>query len=598
MGRTSGGRAPRLLPRPREIELGDEGLRGDAGAADWRADPGLPREGYALSVDRDGVRVRYADANGQRYAHATLAQLRRQLPDGLPGLRIRDWPDFAVRGYMLDVSRDRVPTRATLERIVGLLGLCRLNQLQLYTEHTFAYRDHETVWREASPITADDVHWLDALCREHGVELVANQNGFGHMGRWLRHAAYRERAEAPDGWDAPWGRRMQPAVLAPSAENAAFVLGLMRELLSHFTSRRINIGCDETFELGQGRSRRDVESRGRGHVYLEFLQRLLDGLHADGCEVLFWGDIVRQHPELIPDLPRQDTVALVWHYEAPVRGEISLSESARRLLGLFGLNEETLRGFSAHVAPFAEHGYPYWVCPGTSTWNTLIGRLPNALGNLRDAAEVGLARGAGGYLVTDWGDNGHMAPPSVSFGPLAYGAAVSWCQETNRDLDVGPLLDEFVFEDEAGELGAALTALGSAYAGTGLHTPNGSPLQYALLRGHPLSRLVAGQAEEAGVLRVLEELGETADRIARARPLCADGAVVQRELAQAVRLARHGAWRIARGAGFARPSDAELRRDLLECIEEQRTCWLERSRPGGLEDSLALLQPALEDYAA
>jgi hypothetical protein len=72
---------------------------------------------------------------------------------------------------------------------------------------------------------------------------------------------------------------------------------------------------------------------------------------------------------------------------------------------------------------------------------------------------------------------------------------------------------------------------------------------------------------------------------------------VRRELVQAVRLARHGAWRIARRAGFACPSDAELRRDLLECIEEQRSCWLERSRPGGLDDSLALLRRALEDYA-
>jgi hypothetical protein len=577
--------------------MGDEALRADAAAAEWRADPELPGEGYALSIDRDGVRVRYADANGQRYAQATLAQLGRQFPDGLPGLRIRDWPDFAVRGYMLDVSRDRVPTRATLERIVGLLGLYRLNQLQLYTEHTFAYRDHETVWREASPITADDVRWLDGLCREHGVELVANQNGFGHMARWLRHAEYRNRAEAPDGWEAPWGGHMQPAVLEPTAENAAFVLGLMRELLAHFTSRRINIGCDETFELGQGRSRRQVEARGRGRVYLEFLQRLLDGLHADGCEVQFWGDIVRQHPEVIPALPRENTVALVWHYEAPVRGEIRLSDPARRLLGIFGLDEETLRGFSAHVAPFAEHGYPYWVCPGTSTWNTLIGRLPNALGNLCDAAEVGLARGAAGYLVTDWGDNGHMAPPSVSFGPLAYGAAVSWCHESNRDLDVAPLLDELVFEDEAGELGAVLDALGSVYAGTGLQTPNGSPLQYALLRDHPLSRLAGGEAEEDGVRRVLEQLEDATHRIGRARARCADGDRVRRELVQAVRLARHGAWRIARRAGFACPSDAELRRDLLECIEEQRTCWLERSRPGGLDDSLALLRQALEDYA-
>jgi hypothetical protein len=293
---------------------------------------------------------------------------------------------------MLDVSRDRVPTRQTLERIVELLGLFRLNHLQLYTEHTFAYREHEVVWRDASPITADDIRWLDALCKEHGVELAANQNGFGHMGRWLSHERYRSRAEAPEGWTTPWGAKLSPGVLAPTQGNADFVLGLLRELLPNFSSRRINIGCDETFELGQGASRAEVGRRGRGEVYLEFLNRLLRGLHADGCEVQFWGDIVRQYPELVRQLPREGTTALAWHYEAPLReGSNRMPPELLKRLEIFGFTEATLRGFEAQVAPFVESGFPYWVCPGTSTWNTLIGRLPNAIANMRDAAEIGLA---------------------------------------------------------------------------------------------------------------------------------------------------------------------------------------------------------------
>ncbi len=61
-------------------------------------------------------------------------------------------------------------------------------------------------------------------------------------------------------------------------------------------------------------------------------------------------------------------------------------------------------------------------------------------------------------------------------------------------------------------------------------------------------------------------------------------------------MARHGAWRLQRSAGFDCPKEAELRDDLLGCIAEQRATWLERSRPGGLEDSIARLMPALESY--
>ena len=69
-----------------------------------------------------------------------------------------------------------------------------------------------------------------------------------------------------------------------------------------------------------------------------------------------------------------------------------------------------------------------------------------------------------------------------------------------------------------------------------------------------------------------------------------------RELAQALRLARHGAWRMLREAGGSAPADRLLRRDLEEAIEEQRACWRLRSREGGLVDSIARLEATLASY--
>ena len=70
-----------------------------------------------------------------------------------------------------------------------------------------------------------------------------------------------------------------------------------------------------------------------------------------------------------------------------------------------------------------------------------------------------------------------------------------------------------------------------------------------------------------------------------------------RELQQALRLARHGAWRLARQTGLESPAPASLERDLAEAIEEQRACWLASSRPGGLRDSVARLEQKLSEYA-
>jgi hypothetical protein len=586
----------RLFPRPRVVLVDGPGSVGPSPEVTALEDLSLPSEGYRVRVSPAGIALWFADANGRRYGETTLAQLRAQFGSELPGMEIRDWPDFPVRGYMLDVSRDRVPTRETLERIVELLVLFRINHLQLYTEHTFAYRDHPLVWEKASAVTPEDVRWLDALCRDRGIELVPNQNVFGHMGRWLEHPAYRDRAEAPDGWEAPWGARLEPGVLAPTRENADFCLDLLAELLPNFRSRRININCDETFELGQGRSRADVEKRGRGAVYAEYLRRIIDALHADGHEVLFWGDVVRQYPEQVASLPRENTVGLAWHYEAPADEPLDLTPEARKIMAGFGMDEAALRGFSGHVAPFVEQAFPFWVCPGTSSWNTLIGRLPNAFRNLRDAVETGLSKGAGGVLITDWGDNGHMAPPSIAWLPLAYGGAIAWCLETNRDLDVATCVSEWVFKDGAQELGSAIAELGTLHSLPGIQTPNGSALQFALIREGLLSRFESGSADAAGLNEIVERLSDLDVRVERSAPACRDGDLVSRELRQAMRMARHGAWRIARRAGLACPSDSELALDLRECIAGQESCWLERSRPGGLSDSIDRLRPALAEY--
>jgi hypothetical protein len=582
-----------LLPRPRRLELpGGEGASRDA-TPDAQLDRSLGPEAFTLVIGGGRITIRFGDTNARRYARETLRQLRRQLPETLPALRIEDAPDFPVRGLMLDVSRDRVPTRETLEHLVHRMARLRLNHLELYTEHTFAYAGHETVWRDASPLTAEDIEWLDALCTQHGVELVANQNTFGHMARWLQHDAYRARAEAPDGFRTKFGMTLPPGVLAPTEDNATFALALCRELLACHSSRRIHIGCDETFELGQGQSAERVGREGRGRVYLDHLLRLMRPLLADGCEVLFWGDILRHHPELVSELPKEGAIACAWHYEAP-QTSVPLPDGLLERLADFGIDRDSFRGFATHVDAFADSGLPFWVCPGTSSWNSLLGRLANARGNLLDAAETGLARGASGYLITDWGDNGHLQPPSVSLPPMAYGAALAWSLEANREIALGEALDAFVFQDEAAVLGASLETLGNLYTGTGKHALNGSPLFTDLVSGGLLGSF--GEADPERLRETVSTLDATIDALAGARPGAPDGPVVVRELQQAARLARHGAHRIARAAGLPGPSDAALRRDLADAIAEQRACWLLRSRPGGLAESVARLEATLAEY--
>jgi hypothetical protein len=534
----------------------------------------------------------HADGAGRRYGEQTVEQLRG--PDGsLPHVLVRDHPDVGVRGYHLDISRDRVPTRETLDRLVAVLERCRFNHLQLYVEHTFAYVGHEEVWRDASPITADDLAWLDDRCAAAGIELVANQNCFGHLAPWLAVPEHRHRAECPDGVELVPGLHLPPSVLAPTPDNADFVVGLVREQQAAVRSRTVNVGCDETFELGRGASRARADEIGVAAVYLEHLLRIVEPLVADGSSVLFWGDVLRTHPTELRRLPDAGVTPMVWTYDAPDAPVPDIPPAVQDVLDTMGVDARAA-DFETHVAPFAEAGVPFWVAPGTSTWNSLVGRLENARGNLLDAATAATSTGAAGLLVTDWGDGGHHHPPAVSLAPIAFAGAVAWCTATNRDLDLAAAVDRCLVDDGTATIGRVLESVGSVCTRTGMVALNGSPLVATLFPHQSILR--SGRADPDAVLGVLATLDDATADLAGARPEAVDGALVVEELAVAVGLARHAAERMAVHVGAAPADPSRQRAELADLIERYRAAWLARSRPGGLDRSAAHLERVLRSY--
>ena len=607
-----------FIPRPRELALtpGTCELRGAPalalrGARDVVADRArervsglrsrialrvdetldLPAEGFELAIASDGIEITARDSRGLNWGASALLQIALQRDASLPCLRMRDWPELAERGYMLDVSRDRVPTLAMVAELVDLLELLRVNQFQLYTEHTFAYLDHAEVWRDASPFTAEEIRTVDGWCAARGIELVPNQNGFGHMERWLKHARYAPLAELGEASEGPG------TTLVPTPESVAFVRSLYAELLPNFSSRKVNIGCDEPFELGRGRSRQRCLDLGKGRVYLDYLLELVRPLQAEGRTVQFWGDIIGQHPELIRELPRERLVALAWGYEAP----LELAEIPPQIVTAMsnaGADVEALRGFEVQAKRYALADVPFTVCPGTSSWLSLVGRVPNALGNVRDAARAAAAFGARGMLVTDWGDQGHLQPPVVSLPGLCYGAALAWASDCQGELDLFPAIDALVVRDATGTIGPALARLGELYARTGIRALNSSPLANALLRPFKRYEPTWGRTDRAKLDAIVAEIDGTRAALARATPLGFGGSLVARELSQAAGLARHGAFRLMHACLGEGPGPELLRDELDVLIAEQRACWLARSRPGGLDDSLRRLERARAEYDA
>lgn len=529
-------------------------------------DPAAPRgpEGYKLTVKASGINITAASPAGVYYGVCTLAQLLKGNAKVLPLVTVEDWPDFAARGVMLDVSRDKVPTLETLMELIDLLSEWKINQFQLYTEHTFEYIGHEVVWNKASPVTGEDVLKLDAYCAERFVELVPNQNSFGHLARWLVNKEYRALAEIPES----------PNSLDPRDPGSVKLLADMYDqLLPHFSSRNLNVGCDETHDLGRGKSKEICEKVGVGRVYLDFLLELHKLASERGRKMQFWGDIILHHPELIPELPK-DLIALEWGYGSA-------------------------HAFKENGEKFAASGIEFWVCPGTSSWNSLVGVTTNAIGNLENAAKNGLAKGATGYLNTDWGDGGHWQFLPVSYLGYLYGAACSW-NATGTDAKALPdALSAFAFNDSAHVMGQVAYDLGDAYMKVGKKVGN-SNIQCRLFNsGYPTpDQLIEGlSAEELDA--AIEAMRDAVKRMKASKMDRPDAELIKSEFACNAALAEIGCLigklRLAAdaGASISRERKAVAAR-LAKTIEGFSCLWLERNRPGGLADSVRRLERVLK----
>jgi HAMP domain-containing protein len=522
----------------------------------------LRGDAYRIEAGRDRIRITGAGPPGLRYGIETLLQIV-DTRGRVPACRIDDGPDLELRGVMLDVSRGKVPSEASLRELIDLCAALKLNVLMLYTEHTFRFRRHPEIGRDDSPLDADTMRRLDAYAAERFVDLIPTLQSLGHMAHILGLERYAQLAETEMAWTIAPGEPGSQALLAD----------LYDEYLPCFRSRFFNANCDEPWDLGRGRSKARAEALGPGGLYLEHVRRIRDLAAVHGKRTMIWGDVVHAHPDRIPEIER-DLILLDWWYEADFDYE--------------------------RVAVFAERGLDFLVCPGTSSWNSLFPRVQNSVENISRWAAAGRRHGARGLINTDWGDHGHYNLQGNSLFAYAWGAQESWSGAAPA-ADFDRAFSRLVFGDASGEVARLYRALGAAHD-AGFAIFNGSPLQYLFFddieRGYFISATKPKRL--AALERRLESL--------RPRLEAASARVTreQRGLDEllyaldaslfALRKARSGleynAWRKQPSAWRA-PQRRSLAKRLSRLADEQRELagqlrrlWLARSRQSNLDVTL------------
>ncbi len=366
-------------------------------------DAEMEADHYRLSITPEKARLSAGSDEALLNGVQTFGQYVQRHGGVLPCIQVEDWPQLPNRGYYQDVSRGRVPTLETLKKTADLLCRYKINEWQLYVEHTYLFRELSEAWRDDTPLSAEEIMELDAYCRARHIDLVPSLASFGHMYKILSTKSFSCLCELEDSEKQPFGyddvmNHHTINVSHPCAMK--FIKKLIAEFMPLFTSRKFNICCDETFDLCKGRSANYAEENGGvQEQYVAFVSELCQWLKDQGRTPQFWGDIIYSHPETYDRIP-EGTICLSWGYSPVQKDDV--------------------------IKNLAEKGAIQYACPGCGTWDQWIPLLESSYNNIRLMCQYAHQYGCIGLLNTDWGDFGHICNPMFSVPGILYGAAFSW----------------------------------------------------------------------------------------------------------------------------------------------------------------------------
>ncbi len=525
-------------------------------------------EAYHLIISREGIEIRAGADAGEYYAAQTLRELIAIYGEVLPVCRIEDWPDFRRRGVYLDCSRGKVPKLNTLKELATWLSRWKINELQLYVENVFTFNKHPEIGKGYSPFTPEEILSLQEHCKKHHIRLVGSLSSFGHFEKILSLPGYRHLGEKPGFRGFAGGTTLCPV----DPGSIKLIAELYGEFMPLYEAEDFNVCCDETWELGKGRSEKKANRIGVGQVYLDFLLKINRLCEKHGKRMNAWADIVLNHPELLRKLPR-DLVLLNWEYEQDGKNIKRTKE-------------------------IADSGLPLMVCPGTSSWLTHGTRLPNSMGNVTNFAAQGRKYHAEGLLNTDWGDNGHRNFLGVSLHSFAHGAANAW---NSRAVDNDRFTENFchsAFGQQNNRMAKAIRLLGSTYITCGKTVPNKSLLFMSffepMLKGKTIETSAIDLMSEKGLRKIATELSDAQLWPMGVKSMGEFEQLALRELKLAARMdclaskKALTAKRLRLGQSVKGSELKDLRKQMHDIAADFKKLWLARNKISRLNDNVRL----------
>lgn len=414
----------------------------------------LEEQEYEIEISPEEIDVFASEDVGFYYATKTLKQIMKNKE--IRCVQIKDKPDLRVRGFMYDISRNKVPKVETVKYIIDIMSDLKMNHLELYVEgFSFEYKSFPQYLEKECYITVDEYQEIEAYANNHYIDLVPNQNGFGHMADWLAKDELKDLAEAPGGIDL-WGSHRPPSTLnALDPRSIELIKKMYGDMLPISNSKYFNMNFDEPFELGLDKTKEVCEKYGVENVYLDYVKKAYDIIKSYNKTPLIWGDVLIKHDNVFDKIPK-DMIFVDWGYEA----EYPFDQNLKKL---------------------KDAGIKFMAAPASTSWCSLLGRTPDYLENISSAVWHTYELGGEGIILTDWGDIGHLQHLSVTLPPLVYAGLLSYRVSHGVFKELKEYLNKFIFKDKLSLAADVFMDAGTYYKYEPHYTGNGTTTFYSMV---------------------------------------------------------------------------------------------------------------------
>lgn len=318
----------------------------------------LPKEGYALIASAQGVWIFASDSDGAFWAVQTLKQLMRLTDDGaviVPGVVIRDFPDFAFRGVhvVLDDYSPELHSRL-IEQVFAPL---KFNKIVMQVDH-IKWERYPEIWQPWS-LPKESVKELLEKAEANNMEVIPLLPTLSHC-----EYLFGSLAGGPPKVNAEIAEDPTTAYLyCPNLERTyRIVFDLLEEVLTLFKPRWVHIGHDEVLSRGRFGSCIRCRDMQPHFLFAEDVKRIYEFLKARGVGVMMWGDMLLRPDEafdaahggepqnfwLARKLIPKDIVIVDWHYQpAPRYPSVKiLKQEGFEVIGATWRNQKTIVEFT------------------------------------------------------------------------------------------------------------------------------------------------------------------------------------------------------------------------------------------------------------